>query len=361
MAKFFRASLGILFTVFLAVLFINIGAGIYPDFLPQYSSEISLNTFAKKSDYVYVGGMPIGMTLNSQGVIVIGLTEILTADGYVTPSKDAKIIPGDILTDIAGCSIENVLSLDNIINQEQNIGQKLNLTYIRNNTKFETEICPAKDTLSGRCKLGLWIRDSAAGIGTLTFIRKNQNGYSFGALGHPICDPDTYTVVPVKKGEIFKCSIVGVTKSMKGAPGEIKGVFLKDKKKLGKIIKNNKFGVFGTVEELIPNPLYPKPLEVGARKNVKPGKAKIVTTIGDQTDEYDIEIIKTNYQKSSDEKSLIIRITDTELLKKTGGIVQGMSGSPIIQNGKIIGAVTHVFINDPTKGFGVYLDWMLKE
>ncbi len=359
--KFIRFTLGILFAVFLTALIINTSTffSFYTDL--HTIQDISLNTSARKSDCVYVGGMPIGMTLSSKGVIVIGITDITTQDGNVAPSRQAGLENGDILTEIAGEDIKGVASLDRIINSQDNSGQTLKLRYIRKNKEKFTEITPALDAASGRYKLGLWIRDSAAGIGTLTFMKETKQGYSFGALGHPICDPDTLTIVPVNSGDIFRCSVIGVTKSQKGAPGEIKGVFLKEGKKLGEIQKNNKFGVFGSMPQKIHNPLYPKPIEICQRKAVKPGKAKIVTTVGDEIKEYNIEIIKTNYQKSREEKSMVIRVIDNELIKKTGGIVQGMSGSPIIQNGKLVGAVTHVFINDPTKGFGVYLDWMINE
>lgn len=359
--RIFRFTLGIFFAVFLTALIFNLSHSysFYND-LHTYQN-ISISTSAKRADYVYVGGMPIGMTLFCKGVIIIGVTDITTENGNFSPSKTAGLENGDILTEIAGQNIEGVVSLDHIINSQENFGKNLKLKYIRKNKERITEIIPALDAASGKYKLGLWIRDSAAGIGTLTFMKDNKQGYNFGALGHPICDPDTLTVVPVKSGDIYRCNVIGVKKSEKGAPGELKGVFLKEGKKLGEIKKNNKFGVFGSMQNKIINPLYPKPIEICQRKAVKPGKAKIVTTIGDEVKEYNIEIIKTNYQKSSEEKSMVIRVVDDELLKKTGGIVQGMSGSPIIQNGKLVGAVTHVFINDPTKGFGVYLDWMINE
>lgn len=359
--RIFRLTLGFLFAVFLTALILNLSHS-YSFNNDSYTYQnISINTSARKSDCVYVGGMPIGMTLYSKGVIVIGITDITTENGNLAPSRTAGLENGDVLTEIAGEKIEGVVSLDRIINNQNNSGKTLKLKYIRKNKEKATEITPALDAASGRYKLGLWIRDSAAGIGTLTFMKETKQGYSFGALGHPICDPDTLTVVPVRSGDIYRCNVIGVKRSQKGVPGELKGVFLKEGKKLGEIKKNNKFGVFGSMQNKMINPLYPKPIEICQRKAVKPGKAKIVTTIGDEIKQYDIEIIKTNYQRSSEEKSMVIRVVDDELLKKTGGIVQGMSGSPIIQNGKLVGAVTHVFINDPTKGFGVYLDWMINE
>ena len=360
MARILKTSICFLFAVLLTALIINIAKITYQDSL-YISRELSASAQAKKSEQVYLGGMPIGMTIKSQGVIIIGVTDITTPDGQLAPSKAAGLAPGDILVEIAGETIDNVVSLDQIINKQENAGQKLVLKYIRNNKQRTTLITPACDASSGRYKLGLWIRDSAAGIGTITFMKQTKHGYYFGALGHPICDPDTLTMVPVRSGDIYKCSIIGIKKSQKGAPGEIKGVFLKEGKRLGSIKKNNKFGVFGVMDDKITNPLYPKPVEICKRRAVKPGRAKIIATIDNEIKEYDIEIIKTSFQKTSEEKSMVIRVIDEELIQKTGGIVQGMSGSPIIQNGKLVGAVTHVFINDPTKGFGVYLDWMIEE
>ncbi|HEY8444474.1 MAG TPA: SpoIVB peptidase [Clostridia bacterium] len=356
----FKASVYFMFAVILAALTINLINLTYPVLNRIQSSDVEANAQTKK-EQVYLGGMPIGISIKSQGVIVIGVTNINTPEGAVSPSKEAGIAPGDILTEIAGEQIENVASLDRIINKPENIGQKLILKFIRGGKPKTTIIQPACDVSSGRYKLGLWIRDSAAGIGTVTFMKETNDGYKFGALGHPICDPDTFTMVPVRSGDVYRCSIIGLKKSQKGSPGEIRGVFLKESKKLGCIEKNCRFGVFGVLNERLPNPLYPNPIEVAKRREVKPGKAKIVTTIDHEIKEYDVEIIKTNPQKTGAEKSMVIRVTDFDLIKKTGGIVQGMSGSPIIQNGKLVGAVTHVFINDPTKGFGVYLDWMINE
>lgn len=334
--------------------------GIY-NFSINYDSDDSYLVGAREKQYVYLGGMPIGLTLNAQGVIIIGITEIETQNGCTRPGKEAGLEVGDIITQIDDQNIDGIKSLDTILNSEGYNGGAKKIKYIRKDKEYESVIIPALDKTSGRYKLGLWLRDNAAGIGTLTYIRPIGNQLRFGALGHPISDPDTGTVIPVRGGEVYRCNIVGVSKSVKGTPGEIKGIFLKEKKRLGEIDKNNKFGVFGTLNEVITNPLYPKPIEVASRKSIKSGKAKIVTTVDKQIKEYDIEIIKTNMQTSCEEKSMVIKITDPELIEKTGGIVQGMSGSPIIQNGKLVGAVTHVFINDPTKGFGVYLDWMFEQ
>ena len=208
--------------------------------------------------------------------------------------------------------------------------------------------------------MGLWVRDDAAGVGTLTYIRKDNK--RFGALGHAICDIDTKVPFSVNDGKMYRSNIIGIKRGRQGVPGELKGLFVKNQNIEAVVDKNSEFGVFGTVTKtsklLSENQLF----EIGGRLTARPGKAKIrVGLEGQKIEEYDIEIVKTNYQNISKQKSMVIKVIDKKLLEKTGGIVQGMSGSPIIQNGKLVGAVTHVFVNDPKRGFGVYLDWMINE
>ncbi len=198
------------------------------------------------------------------------------------------------------------------------------------------------------------------GVGTLTFI--NPNTLRFGALGHAIADADTKENFDVKSGELYKCNVIGVKMGKRGIPGEIMGLFVPGRNEQGTIDKNNDYGVFGNVFENSEFLNDDKLMPIGGRLTAKPGKAKILTTIdGNNIESFDIEIIKTNYGGGANSKSMVIRVTDEDLISRTGGIVQGMSGSPIIQDGKIVGAVTHVFVNDPKKGFGLYLDWMLNE
>ena len=181
-------------------------------------------------------------------------------------------------------------------------------------------------------------------------------------MGHPICDSETKNIINLKEGKIYKCSVLGVNKGVTGNPGELRGLFMQGKNEQGIIEKNNNYGIYGSLnnESEIFKSLTEMP--IGSRVFVKPGKAQIKCCVdGERVESFDVEIIKTNYQNYSNDKSMVIRVTDERLISKTGGIVQGMSGSPIIQNGKIVGAVTHVFVNDPTKGFGVYIDWMLKQ
>ena len=325
-------------------------------FLPIHS--VKVNVVDKKA--LYVGGEPVGFSLTSEGLIVIGSNSVLTKDGKIDTLKTSDIKVGDIIIEIEGDKIQNVLDAETAINKEENKDKELNIKAVRKNETLDLKLKPALDMQSGKYKMGLWVKDDAAGVGTLTFIRKDNN--RFGALGHPICDADTKVPFSVHEGKIYKSNIIGIKKGSSGAPGELKGLFLRGQKPEGVIDKNGEFGVFGTMNEnstfLKEENLY----EIGGRLAARPGKAKIrVGLNGEKVEEYNIEIIKTNYQNISKQKSMVIRITDKELLKKTGGIVQGMSGTPIIQNGKVVGAITHVFINDPKKGFGVYLDWMIDE
>ncbi len=302
----------------------------------------------KNPTYVYLGGYPLGFTMDCAGVVVVAISN----------DSASNLKEGDVITHIEKIAVNSSDEIFDIINREVFAGRVLDVDFRRGNEKMSTKIKPIYDDVLQKYKLGLWIRDNSAGVGTLTYIRKDN--LRFGALGHPVCDIDTGTTLPILKGKIFKCNIVGYKTGVKGNPGELKGLFLRSGSVLGNLDKNNKFGVYGTFTEKSLENYSKDVVEVAGRESVKNGKAKIRCTIdGTEPGEYEIEIVKTYFQKSKDNKSMFIRVTDKELLAKTGGIVQGMSGSPIIQNGKLVGAVTHVFVTDPTKGYGVYADWMI--
>lgn len=329
----------------------NVSAAAFPNI-----GQIIKNIFGKTTDttkdcspvYVYLGGQPLGFTINCSGVIVIAIS-----------SKSAgELKEGDVITKIEGIEISSTSLIDKILNIDEFRGKILTVTFLRGENEQTTKITPVFDNIKKRYKLGIWVRDNSAGVGTLTFIRKDN--LRFGALGHPVCDIDTGAMLPVLNGKILKCNIVGIKKGEKGKPGELKGLFLRNGSVLGELDSNNKFGVFGKFSEKQIEKYSGQKYEVAYRSDVKNGKAQIRCTIdGCEPKNYDIEIVKTYFQQNKDNKSMFIRITDKELLEKTGGIVQGMSGSPIIQNGKFVGAVTHVFVSDPTKGYGVYADWMI--
>ena len=306
---------------------------------------------------VLVSGSAVGLVLKTNGVLVVGSSPVATPEGEVDICKTADIKVGDTILQIENETIENVSNISKIVNKEKNIGRELTIKLVRNSRTMDVRVKPCYDIKDENYKLGIWARDDASGIGTLTYV---ADGNRFGALGHPICDSDTKKQIDLKEGKLYSCSILGVNKGISGVPGEIKGLFMQGKNEQGVVEKNNNYGVFGTVTSESDLLKSAKEYEIGGRLSVKPGKAQIRCSIdGTKIECFDIEIIKTNFQNHSNDKSMVIRVTDPNLIARTGGIVQGMSGSPIIQNGKLVGAVTHVFISDPTKGFGVYIDWML--
>ncbi len=301
---------------------------------------------------VYVGGVPVGLTMQTEGAVVVSDTIVDAQTATVTKNKFFK--NGDLIKEINGVKIEN---LDDIDVALQNCKERVNVKYQRNNNDKSIDVELIKDK-SGNNKLGLWVRDDVSGVGTLTFVKK-ENG-QFGALGHAVTNNQNENILPVIEGELYSCNLVNIEKGEKNNPGELRCVFVQ-KNKQGKIIKNTKVGIYGVLDENENLVDQNRLAKLGGRLSVKPGKAKIISSVSGIIEEYDIEIVKANFQSKCDDKSFVIKVVDKRLLQLTGGIVQGMSGSPIMQNGKIVGAVTHVFVSDPTKGYGVYSDWMLEQ
>lgn len=305
---------------------------------------------------VYLGGYPLGFTLECEGVLIVAIGDVETESGKVSPAKGKNIKEGDVLFSVDGEVIKSANHLHALLNKNKE-KQSASLVLKRGKTLISETVVLAREVSSDMLRLGLWIRDNAAGVGTMTYVR--EDNHRFGALGHAVQDVDTKKTLPISGGEIYKCNIVGYNKGSRGNPGELRGLFLRTGKKIGTLDNNNENGVYGQIDDELVETLG-TPVKVGFRDSVKTGKAKILCTIdGTIPKEYDIEIVKLSHQSKSDNKSMVLKITDKELISKTGGIVQGMSGSPIIQNGKLVGAVTHVFVSDPTKGFGVYIDWMI--
>lgn len=306
---------------------------------------------------VYPGGNSVGVRLSTEGVLVVGHSEIETSEGKIdSPAQSAGIELGDVIYKINGEEIQSSKDLSKKIKNVTN--EKITMELMRDEKVISKEVSLIKE--EDEYKLGLWVRDSTAGIGTLTFYHKETS--TFGALGHPITDGDTNKAFTIKEGQLLNSSVLSVRKGEKGTPGELKGLFVNDKVSIGNIEKNTNSGIFGKTENSLVNNIYSKPIEVGFRNEIKEGSAKIITSIDeDGPKEYEIEIVKLLAQDSPGPKSMVIKVTDKELLEKTGGIVQGMSGSPIIQNNKLVGAVTHVLINKPDVGYGIYIEWMLKD
>ena len=320
--------------------------------IPIKQIEVELS----EGEEVYLGGTALGFSITTKGLLVVGTNTISSKNGDLSPTLETQIQKGDFLTHIDGIEITEINDVTELLNTNQT---SFNLTLSRDGIPYNCTVYPEKDLASGDKKLGLWVKNDANGIGTLTFIRQSDN--RFGALGHAITDYETGVNVPVESGKIYKCSQVGITKASKNCPGELKCVFLQGINTKGTIEKNTPFGVFGNCTDASSIADFNRTAEIGSRLTIKSGKAKLLSAVSGVLEEYDIEIIKTYYQPDSDDKSFIFRVTDKRLLELTGGIVQGMSGSPILQNGKLVGATTHVFVSDPTKGYGIYADWMAEE
>ncbi|WP_051585985.1 SpoIVB peptidase [Caldanaerobius polysaccharolyticus] len=316
--------------------------------------NVTLDVVPRK--YVIAGGESIGVRINTKGVIVVGFSDITDPTGKARcPGKEAGVRVGDTLLKIDNQDIKDSDSIVDLLSKKE--GKTLSLQVQRDQRVIQLKVNPVKSRDDGEYKLGLWVRDHTSGIGTLTFIDPENN--RFGALGHPITDVDTGQMLSISDGDIMRAHITSVKQGYKSRPGEIKGIFVEGEDTIGKIEKNTKYGIYGT---LYASPSIKRLYPIGYQSQVKPGPAKILTTIeGDKVGEYDIQIQKVVKQDQPNPKSMIIKITDPYLLKRTGGIVQGMSGSPIIQDNRLVGAVTHVFINDPTRGYGIYIEWMIRE
>lgn len=311
----------------------------------------------KKTKVIPVGQV-VGLKLYTHGVLVVGLSEIVSDDNErIKPYEGTDIQEGDNIIELNGLDIIDTEDLINKINGFK--GEKVTLKYLREGKEFNCDIQPIK-TKQGSYKLGLWVRDSAAGIGTLSYY--NPENKTFAALGHGITDIDTGELVNISEGEFMTTKILSIVKGEKGRPGKIQGS-LDNQKNIGKIYKNSNLGIYGELEniEAISNSPM-KEMEVADRSEIELGKANILCSLdGEKVKQYEIEIEKMFIQNNDDNKSMLIKVTDEELLNKTGGIVQGMSGSPILQNGKFIGAVTNVLVNDPASGYAIFGDLMINE
>ena len=297
-------------------------------------------------------GTPFGIKMFTDGVMVVGMSDVQTQDGRVNPAKDAGLRMGDLILTMNGQQVTSNSQVGEILSASD--GKPITVVFRRGDQEQTVTLTPAYSKTDAGYKAGMWVRDSSAGIGTLTFYDDSNN--VFAGLGHAICDADTGDIMPLLSGEIVNARITGVEKGASGDPGELKGMFVGEDP-LGVLEYNGETGVYGTLNRV---PVSVNRMEVSYRQEVKEGEAKILTTIdGTTPQEYDIQIEKINFSDTNPTKNMVIRITDPDLLEKTGGIVQGMSGSPIIQDGRLVGAVTHVFVNDPTRGYGIFAENML--
>ena len=312
----------------------------------------TVNVSVMPSRYVIPSGEAIGVKIHTDGILVVGMSDVLSENGKLCePAKKAGISIGVRIIAVNGDKITNTGGFCKKVNDcggnaELSIGRNDNVMNVRVNAVYSPQ--------SKSYKVGLWVRDSTAGIGTLTFYDPENS--TFAALGHGICDSDTKEIMTVKRGSVNMCNIRRVEKGEDGTPGELVGDF--SGKELGDVITNCQVGIYGHANH-IPEK---EPIKVASRFQVKEGKAEILCDVdGTGPKTYEIEITKVSKSPKITNKSFVLKVTDPNLIEKTGGIVQGMSGSPILQNDKLVGAVTHVFVNDPTKGYGIFIENMLAE
>ncbi|WP_444640872.1 SpoIVB peptidase [Caproiciproducens sp. R1] len=311
----------------------------------------TVNVDVVKETLLVPCGTPFGIKMFTNGVVVVGVADIKTSSGTINPAAVAGLKVGDIITEVDGKKVNTNAEIIDMVTDSE--GRSLTFTVSRDGQVFTAAVQPVKSEIDFQYKAGVWVRDSTAGIGTLTFY--NPVTKSFAGLGHGVCDTDTNELMPLLNGDIVPVTISGITKGEKGSPGELRGYFSTDTA-MGTLEANVPAGVYGTLN----NAPKGEAMEVAMKQDIKAGPVKILSTIdGGRPQYFTAEIEKIDYRENVQSKNMVLHITDEKLLNATGGIVQGMSGSPIIQNDKIIGAVTHVFVNDPTRGYGIFAENML--
>lgn len=326
--------------------------------LENYTSDLSLmgvipvksvNIRVVKQRYVALSGESFGIKIFTKGVMVVGMSDVKSDKGNINPAKNAGLKIGDIILKANGKEVNSNTELSEAINISG--GKEIKMTVKRDDEVFSTKFKPVLSSDTGTYKAGLWVRDSTAGLGTMTFY-STVNG-AFAGLGHGIVDVDTGILLPINSGEIVKTEILSVTKSKKGSAGEICGAFTGET--LGTLTENCNCGLYGYYKDFEQSENL---ILIANKQDVKTGNAKIYTTLDNgEPKYYDCVIERVDYT-NSEQKNLLVRINDEKLIEKTGGIVQGMSGSPIIQNGQLVGALTNVFVNDPEKGYAVFAEEM---
>ena len=319
--------------------------------LPLKTVKVSLI----EENYLYVSGTPIGIYMETNGVMIAGCGEFLNQEGNVcTPAKDI-LQPGDYIQSINGIQLESKKHLVQLLKTAN--GEPMKMEILREKQPVSLMVTPEK-TEEGEYKLGIWVRDNIQGVGTLTFLDEEGN---FGALGHGISDMDTGMQMDISGGKLYCAKIVSIKKGAAGQPGELQGVIdYSELFKMGEIISNTPFGIGGRAKGDYRNHIHRELCPIALKQEIHTGKAELMCDIGEGVKKYAVTITKLNWNMEETNKSFVIEITDSRLLQETGGIVQGMSGSPILQDGKLVGAVTHVLVNDPTRGYGIFIENMLE-
>jgi len=310
--------------------------------------SVRLNLVSDKS--VVVGGEAFGLKVYTNGLIVVGFSDIQTKDGRENPAKEAGIEKGDLLKTLDGTLLRENSDVSRLINEAG--GKEVTLTLERNGEKKTVTLTSALCSEDGKYKAGMWVRDSAAGIGTVSFYDPETG--MFVGLGHGIYDVDTDTLLPAAKGQIVSTTVTSVKKGTKGSPGELQGIF-EQEKVIGELYGNTVLGVYGRLSSGVMGESY----SIALKQDIKVGEAKIITPkIGGGKEEFSVEILSVTNDDKGKGKNMVIEITDERLISERGGIVQGMSGSPIIQEGRLVGSVTHVLVNNPAMGYGIFAERM---
>jgi len=344
-------KISLLFALFFLYVFV-LSRNFIPETIAVKGEEIKISDIQ-----VIPVGEIVGIKLYTSGVLVVGTSSIQGENGTMQkPFESTQIKEGDSIIAINGSIINNTTQLINAINASN--GNKIEIIYISKQEQRKCEIQPVRNK-QGEYKIGLWVRDSAAGVGTVTFY--NETTQSFAALGHAITDIDTGDIIQTSSGEIDNVNIVSIVKGLSDEPGKIQGA-IRSNSAIGNIYKNTEFGIYGVIKEPLNLKVkYSNKMNVATRQEITLGNATILSDIDGECKGYNIEIQKIYYNNNYDNKSMLIKVTDEELLNKTGGIIQGMSGSPIIQNGKFCGAITHVLVQKPDTGYAVFADMMVKQ
>lgn len=313
---------------------------------------IKVHTVEKQE--VLVSGSPVGIYMETKGVLVIDSGEITDREGIRRTPAEHIIQSGDYICEIDGKVLTGKRQLMQLVRENQ--GEPMELQVIRHQETIKLEMTPV-ETEDGSYKLGIWVRDNIQGIGTLTYVEPNG---TFGALGHGISDADTGERLEISDGDLYRADILSIRKGTAGTPGELRGVInYREENRIGTICGNSQYGIRGQLEPGKYSESMKK-IPTGLKQEIQTGKAEIRCDIGDGIREYQCEILEIDSNARDTNKCFVLRITDDDLLSQTGGIVQGMSGSPVLQNGKLIGAITHVFVNDPTKGYGIFIENMME-
>lgn len=307
------------------------------------------------------GGQSIGVILQPDGVLVIGLASVTDPGGHAaSPAHEAGVEVGDIIARIAGVPVGSDGQIASLVQEQGLAGRPVRVEVRRRGALIDLMVRPRLCRDTGRYRLGVLVRDMTAGVGTLTFYDPESSTYA--ALGHMISEAEGGEPVAVHSGRIVGAYVAQIEPGRRGEPGEKLGTFIEGRNVWGDIRRNSPFGIYGVLSRALPASPYANPVPLGLARQVKTGPAQMLTVIeGDRVESFSVEIRRAHNQTRPAAKGLVVQVTDPRLLERTGGIVQGMSGSPLIQDGRLIGAVTHVFVNDPARGYGMYAEWMAAE